>query len=111
MSERNYTVPGENEPNWYEKQLEARRAAGWLFLCERDPLPTECPKCGSTPSHRRRKNMIELEATNKSDETGRHRMLILNQCEHDDPEQAPTYRQQRLVNLCGVLVGDSRDGS
>lgn len=42
---------------------------------------------------------IELEATNKSDETGRHRMLILNQAEHDDPEQAPTYRQQKLVRL------------
>jgi hypothetical protein len=39
--------------------------------------------------------------TNGDGDTGRFKVLC--DWEHDDPEQAPTYRNQRLVNLCGVL--------
>jgi hypothetical protein len=40
--------------------------------------------------------------TNGPGDTGRFK--VLNDWEHDDPEQAPTYRQQRLVNLGGILL-------
>jgi hypothetical protein len=43
-------------------------------------------------------------ATNRNDESGRYRMLLLNQAEHDDPEQAPTYRGQKLVRYADVWV-------
>ena len=39
--------------------------------------------------------------TNSDGDTGRFKMLC--DWEHDDPEQAPTYRHQPLVNLCGIL--------
>lgn len=39
--------------------------------------------------------------TNADGDTGRFKALC--DWEHDDPEQAPTYRQNRLVNLAGIV--------
>jgi hypothetical protein len=40
--------------------------------------------------------------TNSDGDTGRFKFLA--DAEHDDPEQAPTYQQKRLVNLGGILL-------
>jgi hypothetical protein len=41
-------------------------------------------------------------STNSDGDTGRFK--ILADWEHDDPEQAPTYQQRKLVNLAGILL-------
>ena len=40
--------------------------------------------------------------TNSDGDTGRFKFLA--DAEHDDPEQAPTYQQRKLVNLGGVVL-------
>jgi hypothetical protein len=40
--------------------------------------------------------------TNSDGDTGRFKFLA--DWEHDDPEQAPTYRNEPLVNLGGIVL-------
>jgi hypothetical protein len=49
-------------------------------------------------SQLRRKTMV----TNSDGDTGRFKWLA--DAEHDDPEQAPTYRNEPLVNIGGIVL-------